>query len=44
MTRRLFLIAAAMSLLTLPAAAADKSIKVLIITGDHGHAWKETTP
>lgn len=25
-------------------AAEHKSIKVLIITGDHGHAWKETTP
>src|SRR5262245_31275320 len=32
-------------LLALAAAAADdKPIKVLIITGDHGHAWKETTP
>src|SRR5262245_3353412 len=31
--------------LSLPALAADaKAIKVLIITGDHGHAWKETTP
>jgi uncharacterized protein len=31
--------------LMLPARAADtKSIKVLIITGDHGHNWKETTP
>src|SRR5437868_7479015 len=28
-----------------PALAADtKAVKVLIITGDHGHAWKETTP
>jgi len=26
------------------ARAEDKQIKVLIITGDHGHAWKETTP
>jgi type 1 glutamine amidotransferase len=25
-------------------AADDKPINVLIITGDHGHAWKETTP
>lgn len=24
--------------------ADDKAVKVLIITGDHGHAWKETTP
>jgi uncharacterized protein len=31
--------------LALPVVAADaKPIKVLIITGDHGHAWKETTP
>src|SRR5207245_10423398 len=31
--------------LALPFHAADsKPIKVLIITGDHGHAWKETTP
>ena len=28
-----------------PALAADtKPVKVLIITGDHGHMWKETTP
>jgi len=25
-------------------AEETKPIKVLIITGDHGHAWKETTP
>jgi type 1 glutamine amidotransferase len=25
-------------------AAEPKSLKVLIITGDHGHKWKETTP
>ena len=42
-------IAAAATCLTLlspaPARAADaKPINVLIITGDHGHAWKETTP
>src|SRR5437660_5702805 len=31
--------------LALPAAAADtQPIKVLIITGDHGHNWKKTTP
>jgi hypothetical protein len=32
--------------LSLPLAGADdkKPLKVLIITGDHGHAWKETTP
>lgn len=35
----LFLLVAA------PAFAADaKGIKVLIITGDHGHNWKESTP
>jgi type 1 glutamine amidotransferase len=28
-----------------PGRAADRdAIKVLIITGDHGHAWKQTTP
>src|SRR5205085_7057411 len=25
-------------------AAQAKSVKVLIITGDHGHDWKKTTP
>jgi len=35
---------AAVLLLALPAAADDKPVKVLIVTGDHGHAWKETTP
>jgi type 1 glutamine amidotransferase len=44
MSRRLFLAFAALLALTLPASAADKTIKILIITGDHGHAWKETTP
>jgi type 1 glutamine amidotransferase len=46
MTRRGFLAAVAATLaLALPAPAAEKApIKVLIITGDHGHAWKETTP
>lgn len=29
--------------LALPLGAAEP-IRVLIITGDHGHAWKETTP
>src|SRR5690242_13257965 len=43
MTRRLFLTAALLGL-PLAAHAADKPIKVLIITGDHGHNWKETTP
>src|SRR4029077_21288730 len=35
----------ALLVLALPAGSADtKPLKVLIITGDHGHAWKETTP
>src|SRR5437867_791897 len=39
------LIALALPLLAVPLPAADaQPIKVLIITGDHGHAWKETTP
>ncbi|HEV3143858.1 MAG TPA: ThuA domain-containing protein [Gemmataceae bacterium] len=29
---------------TSPLFAEDKPVKVLIITGDHGHNWKETTP
>jgi type 1 glutamine amidotransferase len=46
MTRRTFLastmVAAA---LVVPALAADSGpIRVLIITGDHGHAWRQTTP
>src|SRR5438067_13584511 len=46
MTRRALLTALAASFaLALPATAADREpIKVLIITGDHGHKWKETTP
>ncbi len=46
MTRRTFLVSLAVTLaLALAAPAADREpIKVLIITGDHGHAWKETTP
>jgi type 1 glutamine amidotransferase len=46
MTRRTFLAGLAILLaLTLSVRAADrKPIKVLIITGDHGHNWKETTP
>src|SRR5260370_5948085 len=44
---RLLLGFAAVGLLMLvpwAGVAADGPIKVLIITGDHGHAWKETTP
>src|SRR5215218_766555 len=44
MTRRLFLTAAAVLALAGAAPAADKDIKVLIITGDHGHQWQQTTP
>lgn len=29
---------------TFSAAADKEAVKVLIITGDHGHKWKETTP
>jgi uncharacterized protein len=44
MTRRLFLTAAALLTLAVCAPAADKDIKVFIITGDHGHEWQKTTP
>jgi type 1 glutamine amidotransferase len=45
MTRRTLLTVAGLLLLAGPLVAADaKPVKVLIITGDHGHAWKETTP
>jgi len=48
MKRRTFTLLAGALLLgvsALPLGAADaKPLKVLIITGDHGHAWKETTP
>ena len=44
MTRRI-VAPIALLIVAWPAWAADtKPIKVLIITGDHGHAWKETTP
>ena len=46
MNRRSFLMSAIITVaLALPAFGPDaKPIKVLIITGDHGHAWRETTP
>jgi uncharacterized protein len=45
MSRRTFLAGMMVLALTLPSLAADSDpIKVLIITGDHGHKWKETTP
>ena len=43
--RTLLVCAAALLFAAVPLDAADgKAIKVLIITGDHGHAWKVTTP
>jgi type 1 glutamine amidotransferase len=42
--RTLLLALAAGLLLASPAAAQTKSVKVLIITGDHGHEWQKTTP
>jgi type 1 glutamine amidotransferase len=45
MRRCLLLIPIVLAVFAMPLLAADtKPIKVLIITGDHGHAWKETTP
>jgi type 1 glutamine amidotransferase len=46
MIRRTFLASIVATLIGfLPASAADREqIKILIITGDHGHQWKETTP
>src|SRR5438132_7237778 len=44
---RRFLLATLTSLLLaagITTAAEQPAIKVLIITGDHGHKWKETTP
>lgn len=35
---------AAVCLCTATAFGSGKSVNVLIITGDHGHRWKETTP
>jgi type 1 glutamine amidotransferase len=46
MMRRLFVPLAALLVLAVSGLSADekKEIKVLIITGDHGHDWKATTP
>jgi type 1 glutamine amidotransferase len=44
---RKFIFALAVLILTVTSsliAGDSQPIKVLIITGDHGHAWKETTP
>jgi type 1 glutamine amidotransferase len=43
MRRQLWAAVATILFLAMPLAAAEPT-KVLIITGDHGHAWKETTP
>lgn len=37
-------LAASLTLLFLTVAAEAAAVKVLLITGDHGHNWKETTP
>jgi type 1 glutamine amidotransferase len=44
--RRIVLLAcAAVVAITAPSSAQDKkAVKVLIITGDHGHDWRKTTP
>jgi type 1 glutamine amidotransferase len=43
--RKLLWTVAAVFLCAAGAAAAEgKAVKVLIITGDHGHKWQETTP
>src|SRR5947209_6551094 len=43
--RRTFVTMLGVLILAMPVSAEEtKPIKVLIITGDHGHAWKETTP
>src|SRR6516164_3369815 len=44
MLRRTFLTTAIAFVLATAVRAEDKQIKVLIITGDHGHEWKKTTP
>ena len=41
---RMLLPILAAGLLALTGSAQAKGVKVLIITGDHGHKWKETTP
>ena len=44
MLRRTFVTTAIAFVLATTVRAEDKQIKVLIITGDHGHEWKKTTP
>jgi type 1 glutamine amidotransferase len=40
----LLTLAASLIAVTGPASAQTKSVKALIITGDHGHDWRKTTP
>jgi type 1 glutamine amidotransferase len=44
MTRRALLAGAVLVWALTALASAAEPIQVLIITGDHGHKWKETTP
>jgi type 1 glutamine amidotransferase len=44
MLSRFILTSLSVLIIAMPLSAADKPVRVLIITGDHGHAWKETTP
>jgi uncharacterized protein len=44
MLRRTFFASVMAIVFAVAARAEDKQIKVLIITGDHGHEWKKTTP
>src|SRR5579859_558861 len=40
----LLVLAASLIGFAAPALAQTKAVKVLIITGDHGHDWRKTTP
>jgi len=40
----LLILLAGLSSFSVAPAAEDAPVRVLIVTGDHGHAWKETTP
>jgi len=45
MRRILLLAVAAVAVIAMPTSAQDKkAVKALIITGDHGHDWRKTTP
>jgi type 1 glutamine amidotransferase len=45
MRRILFLALSVVMAITAPTSAQDKvAVKVLIVTGDHGHDWRKTTP